>query len=492
MSAIDGFSPAYTMLRTLRARQVSAVELLDLHLERIERLNPALNAIVTPNYDQARQDARTADAARARGEDAPLLGLPMTIKDCIDVQGLPGTAGVVEFADRRPVHDAPVVARVRAAGAVILGKTNVPPWAGDHQADNPVFGRTNNPWDLDRTPGGSTGGGAAALAAGLTALELGSDLGGSIRVPAAFCGVYGHRPSDTAVPRSGHFPGSPLPNAAWVMNVQGPLARTADDLALALDVIAGADVGDDVAWRLVLPPARHTRLADFRVAVLPSIAWQPVDAEIVASLDRLAGELRHAGARVQEAQPDGFGDLHDYHACYVSLLGVMQSRGTSAEQRRQMAADVRARGDAFDPAAARGLEASASEYFGWHGRREEYRAAYRAFFRDWDVLLAPTTIVPAFPHTREPRSDRFLTVNGERVPYGRLLVYPGLATLAGQPATAFPAGLSSGGLPLSVQAIGPFLEDRTPMQFTALVAREVGGFQAPPGYGPPAHGVIAL
>jgi amidase len=208
-SEIGGFSPASAMLRALRDRQVSAVELLGLQLRRIERFNPALNAMVIPDFDHAHQVAAAADQARGRGEDASLLGLPMTVKDCIDVEGLRGTAGVAEFAERRPPRDARIVERVRSAGAVIMGKTNVPPWAGDWQANNPIFGRTNNPWDLARTPGGSTGGGAAALAAGLTPLELGSDIGGSIRVPAAFCGVYGHRPSETAVPRSGHFPGVP-------------------------------------------------------------------------------------------------------------------------------------------------------------------------------------------------------------------------------------------------------------------------------------------
>ncbi|MGH2598831.1 MAG: amidase family protein, partial [Dehalococcoidia bacterium] len=176
---IDAFAPATEMLRALRAGEVSAVELLELHLRRIERHNPALNAIVTPCYEDARRTAEAADAARARGEDGPLLGLPLTIKDCIDVAGLRGTAGVVDFAERCPEEDSRVAARVRAAGAVLLGKTNIPPMAGDWQSDNPVFGRTNNPWDLERTPGGSTGGGAAALAAGLAALEFGSDIGGS-------------------------------------------------------------------------------------------------------------------------------------------------------------------------------------------------------------------------------------------------------------------------------------------------------------------------
>ena len=277
---INAFTSATTMLEALNKRQVSAIELLEMHLRRIERYNPALNAIVTFDIEHAKKNAIAADEARIKGKHGALLGLPITIKDTIDVEGLPGTAGVEQYKDRRPEHDAPLVARVRAAGAVIMGKTNIPPYAGDWQSANPVFGRTNNPWDLSRTPGGSTGGGAAALAAGLTPLEFGSDIGGSIRIPAAFCGVFGHKPSDTAVPRSGHFPGSPLPNTATALSALGPLARDAHDLELALDVIAGPAIGEDTSWHLQLPPARHERLSDFRVALLPPLLWLPVDAEI--------------------------------------------------------------------------------------------------------------------------------------------------------------------------------------------------------------------
>lgn len=479
---IDGFSSGSEMVRALRERRVTAIELLDLHLARIDRFNPTLNAIVTPDFDHARETARAADGARARGEDAPLLGLPMTIKDCLDVRGLPGTAGVPEYANRRPEQDAPIVARVRSAGAIIMAKTNVPPWAGDWQANNPIFGRTNNPWDLARTPGGSTGGGAAALAAGLTPLELGSDIGGSIRVPAAFCGVYGHRPSETALPRSGHFPGTPLPNAAAAMGVQGPLARTAEDLELAFDVVAGPDVGEDAGWRLEVPPARHARLAAFRVAVLPAIDWLPLDDEIAAGLERLARGLARIGARVQTVQPEAFGDLRDHHALYTSLLAVMTSRGLPAEVRARHAAELRRTGDEFDQANARGLEASAADYLAWHGRREQYWGSYRAFFREWDILLAPITLGSAFPHTDRPWLERRLTVNGREVPYDRGTVYPAIATLAGQPATAFPIGRTVAGLPIGLQAIGPYLEDRTPLRFADLIAREWGGFEAPPGY----------
>ncbi len=481
---LDAFAPAVEMLRWLRERRVSAEELLDLHLERIGRFNPTLNAIVTPDYDNARHAARAADAARARGEDGALLGLPLTIKDCIDVAGLPSTAGMPDRAVHRAESDSVLTGRVRAAGAAIMGKTNIPPMAGDWQANNPVFGRTNNPWDLARTPGGSTGGGGAALAAGLTPLEFGSDIGGSIRVPAAFCGVYGHRPSETALARSGHYPGSPLPNWATVMGVQGPLARSAEDLELGFDVVSGPEIGEDVAWRLELPAARRERLAEFRVAVLPRIPWAPLDDEIAAAQQRLADQLAGAGATVKQALPPEFGDLREHHKTYLSLLAVMIAGEMPDDVRAGAAAALQVHGDEFDAAQAQGYIASARQYIAWHGQREQFRAAFRAFFRDWDILLAPVTMTPPFPHVDPsvPFGQRTVLVNGKPEHYGLNVVYPSVTILCGQPATAFPVGLTQRGLPIGLQAIGPYLEDRTPLRFAGLVAREFGGFQRPPGY----------
>lgn len=477
---VNAFSSATEMLAALRAGAISASELLELHLARIEQHDGTLNAIPIRCFDAARASAAAADRRRATGEDAALLGLPLTIKDCIDVAGLPGTAGVPDFAERIPEDNAPVSSRALGAGAVLLGKTNVPPMAGDWQADNPIFGRTNNPWDLGRTPGGSTGGGAAALAAGLTPLEFGSDIGGSIRVPAAFCGVFGHRPSETALPRSGHFPGTPLPNAGAVLGVQGPLARTAQDLELAFDVVAGPEIGEDVAWRLEIGPARHERLAGVRVAVLPWPEFVPLDTEIAAGWERLASDLRRLGATVATAQPEAFGDGQEHFKLYLSLLGAMTSQGIGPEDRAAMAANFRSWGNPFGNAWADGLDANPSDYIIWHSMREGYRASYRAFFREWDILLAPITLAPPFEHKTGDFGERSVSVNGQDIPYMLQVVPPGFATLAGQPATAFPIGLNSQGLPLGLQAIGPYLEDRTPLRFAQLVTREFGGFERPP------------
>jgi amidase len=477
----DPFASATTMLAAMHLRHISAVELLDYHLRRIARFNPTLNAIVIPDFEQARQAAAEADAARTAGHDAPLLGLPITLKDTIDVAGLRSTAGVESFAHYHATADAPLTARLRSAGAIIIGKTNVPPWTADWQTNNPLFGRSNNPWDLTRTPGGSTGGGAAAVAAALTALEFGTDFAGSIRIPAAFCGIYGHKPSETAVPRSGLFPGATLPNAATALAVAGPLARSAPDLELALTTIAGADIGEDTAWHLTFPPARHARLVQYRIAVLPLLDWVPIDEQIVGALDRLTTKLRHLGASVAVVPPDLPANMHDMYDLYLSLFWALSSTDQPVEERQRDANELFATHDRALVACARGLIASAADYIQWHRQRERYRAAYRSFFRDWDVLLTSVNIVHAFPHT-EIAQQHYLEVNGSRVNYSLQSVYPAIATLTGQPATVFPVGLSDSGVPIGLQAIGPYLEDRTPIAFAHLVAQEFGGFLSPPGY----------
>lgn len=469
------------MLAALRGREISAVELLQLHCDRVDRFNPALNAIVVQDRERAFRDAAVADERRARGEDAPLLGLPVTVKESIDVENLPSTAGVEFRRGHRAGHDALSLRRLREAGAVVFGKTNVCTWLADYQGDNPIYGRTNNPWNPALTSGGSTAG-SAALAAGLTPLEIGSDLGGSIRVPAAFCGLWGHKPSETLVPNTGHFPGSPLPNAAWALSAQGPHGRSAADLELALGVIAGPVVGLDTAWRISLPPARHERLSDYRVAVLPPLDWVTVDPEITEALGGCADRLRHAGAMVAEIQPAVLGDLREYYRLFRSMMMALVSAFWTDEHRRAAIDKNMAHEDEFHRADIAGIRATAGDYLQWHAQREIYREAWRTFFGDWDVLLTPVTITNAFPHTRVPNSERFFDIAGKRVDFEYMSFYPGLATLCGQPGTAFPAGFTIAGLPIGLQAIGPFLEDRTPLRFASLVEEHFGGFRAPPGF----------
>ena len=480
--AVDGFTTATGMLRALRSREVSAVELLELHIRRIERYNPALNAVVIKDYDRAEAAARAADAARASGEDGALLGLPLTIKDVLDVQGLPTVCGATERVDAIAEADAPIVASVRAAGAVIMGKTNVPPYAADYQADNPVFGRTNNPWNLERVPGGSSGGSAAVVAAGLSPLEFGSDIGGSIRFPAAWCGIYGHRPSTGIIPVSGHVPGAPLPNPTFHLNTVGPLARTVGDLELAFDLVAGPEPGEEVGWRLDLPPARHDRLGDFRVGIFPGADWRPVDVEVTSKIESLAAMLRAAGATVGQAAPEGYGDGKAYHTLFQRIIGAIGGSRLSEQERQERAAMFRSGSDPFGEDRARGALASAADYITWHNERQRYRIAWRKLFDEWDVVLAPQVIVPAPPHSTVPIEDRTVEVNGEAVPARTVMYFSALPILSGLPATAFPLGLSQHGLPIGIQAIGPYLEDRTPIRFAGLVGDEIGGFQRPPGY----------
>jgi amidase len=481
---MNPFASATELLAELRGGRVTSAELTERYIRRIERYDGRLDAVVVRDFERAREQARAADA----GGTGALRGLPITLKESFNVAGLRTTCGVPEWQGFVSQHDAPAWARLRGAGAVLLGKTNVPPMLADGQSANPIYGRANNPWDLGRTPGGSSGGSAAALAAGLSALEVGSDIGGSIRVPAAFCGVYGHRPSETLLPKSGQFPMPPMPNAAVVMGVQGPLARSAEDLALALSILQGPDVGEDVAWRVEPPPARRTRLADFRVAVLPPIPWLAVDDQIAGAAEGLASRLARLGCTVKRVRPDAMGDWREHHALYRTLLAAVTGARLDEAARRQRIAMVRAHDDEFSRAHLRGLGGTAGEFILWIARREHYRAAWRAFFREWDVLLAPAMNVLAYPHIERawPPDDSDFTltfsVGGAAVPYMHGLVYPAVATLAGQPATAFPLGRSREGLPIGLQAIGPYLEDLTPIRFAALLAREVGGFEKPAGY----------
>ena len=475
---VGPYSTATEMLAALRSKAISSRELVDLHVQRIEERDGPLNAIPMRTFDRAREAATHADQARSAGEDRPLLGLPITLKESTQTAGLPQSAGIEPLKEYCPPNDGPIARAVFTAGACLLGKTNIPVALADWQADSPVYGRTNNPWDVARTPGGSTGGGAAALAAGMTPLEIGSDIGGSIRVPAAYCGLYGHRPSETAVPRAGAFPFADVENPAFVMGVQGPLARSATDVELLFDIVAGPGVGEDAGWALQLPRARAEQLSDLRVAIMPALDLVRPSAEMAAKVDELAAFLGKAGAKVGEAMPDL--DHRAYLDDYLTLLTVLTSIGQSREEREAQAAKLATSEDGAPTAA--GLTLDAADYIMLLARRETARAAWRSFFTDWDVVVCPTALDSAFTHQSGPQSARTLPIDGEQVSYMLNIVYPMWAIYTGQPATAFPAGLSQAGLPLGLQAIGPYLEDRTTIRFAQLLEREWYRFEPPPGY----------
>ena len=342
-----------------------------------------------------------------------------------------------------------------------------------------MYGRTNNPWDLARTPGGSTGGGAAALAAGMTPLEIGSDIGGSIRVPAAYCGVYGHRPSETAIPRAGSFPFADLVNPGAIMGVQGPLARSAIDLELLFDVVAGPVEGEDAGWRLELPAPRGERLADFRVAIMPTLSLVQPSLDMQARLDELASYLGRAGATVGEAMPEL--DHDQYFRDYLTLFTAITSQGQSREE-RESSAILANRDEPVLAAQAAGLTLDAAAYLALLNRREAARVVWRSFFAEWDVLVCPAALDAALVHQTNPHDERTLAIDDRQVPYILNIVHPMWAIFAGQPSTAFPAGLNKAGLPLGLQALGPYLEDRTTLRFAQLLEREWRGFEPPPGF----------
>lgn len=478
--SIDPFTTATGMLDALQRREVSSRELVEMHLERISRIDGRLGAFCEVTADMARDAARRADDARDAGAHGALLGLPLTLKESTRIAGVAQTAGMPEWANHRPASDGPVASRVRTAGACLLGTTNVSEALDDWQATNPIYGRTVNPWDATRTPGGSTGGGAAALAAGLTPLEVGSDIGGSVRVPAAFCGVYGHRPSETAVPRAGAFPGADVANPAAVLGVQGPLARSAADLELLLDVIAGAHDDDASAWRLELPPPRHDRLDSFRVAIMPPMPWVTVSASITAAIDDLTALLRSTGAQVATVMPEL--DLERALADYSSLLAALTSTTMTRDERERRGTRARELDPTRGRATATGLTFDAAELVLLLDRRARDREVWRQFFTDWDVLVAPITLDVAFEHLDGPFSTRVLHVDGVDVAYPLHVVPSMWAAHGGLPATAIPAGHGMGGLPIGIQLIGPYLEDRTPLALARLLEREWHSFTPPPGY----------
>ncbi len=483
---MDGFSTCNQMLAGLGSGEISASELLDLHLARRARHDVRLNSVIARDDDRARQDAAAADALLANRDESlliekPLLGLPITVKESIHVAGMDSTAGVVHRVGLRASRDARTVEKLRAAGAIVIGKTNVCTYLADYIADNPVYGRTVSPWDASVTPGGSSGG-SATVAAGLAAMDLGTDLGGSIRLPAAFCGLWGHKASEGAVPYSGHFPGSSLPNAGWLMTAQGPIARSAGDLELALKVLAGPDIGLDTAWRLHLRPSRHQAMSNFRVAVLPWFSWLEVDSEIVLAMESLCQRLRAAGVEVKIVVPPGLDDYREYYRLTRMMMSALVSSKWPAEHRLAVAADRRGRGSLSHEADAIGFTAGVSDYLNWHEKRETYRQSYRDFFKEFDVLLTPATLVPPFPHPTQAVVDRLLHINGKTVEFDCLSFYPGVASLVGHGATAFPIGFTTDGLPIGAQAIGPFLEDYTPIRFAQAMESEFGGFAKPHGF----------
>jgi amidase len=454
------FMSATDAAQAVRRKELSSRELTELLLTRIEAANPALNVVVELRREAALQEAAAADEATARGAAAGVLhGVPMTIKESFNVTGLHTTWGNPAFKDFVADSDATVVRRLKQAGAIIVGKTNVAFMLGDFgQTANELYGVTSNPWDTTRTPGGSSGGTAAALSAGMTFLEYGSDLVGSIRIPASFCGVYGLKPSVEIVPLTGFQPPGPPPppSEMMYMSAVGPLGRYPRDLRTALSVTGGPENQAAKAYSWRLSPPRHTRLQDFRVGIVLDHELAPVSSEVAAPLSNAVDTLARAGATVVEGWPAGVDPVQNYESFgfHVRSFFAFQQPGEDL--------------------------AKFSEFIENENRRMTARAAWNRYFEDIDVFLCPVNFTPAFPHDARPFEQRTITTpEGER-PYNDQAFWVSNASLPGLPAVAAPMGRTPGRLPVGAQIVGPLYEDDTAITFAELLADVVGGYEPPP------------
>ncbi len=481
------YRSAVELARQVAAGETSATEALAAALARYETHNDVYNAVVLTRADQAHQAAAAIDAKVAAGEPlGPLAGVPMTIKEGFDWVGTPTTWGNPNWADYQPNENAVTVKRLIDAGAVIYGKTNVPYLLGDWQSFNDVYGTTSNPWDTTRVPGGSSGGSAVALATGMAALELGSDIGGSLRNPAHYCGVLSHKPSFDVVPTAGHT--APHSVTSADIAVCGPMARSAADLAVALDVMAGPAGEDAVGYRLALPREGRTELSQFKVAVMLETPVVATDTAMIGVLADAVDALAAAGAQVTYAAPAI--DQHEFHENYLTVL-----RGATGAHAPADAYAVYEDGERQYRAGERSAAAIAGhfatishrDWMAAHELRTRYRAAWAAFFADYDVMLCPVATSVAFAHDHTgSRATRTIEVNGSQEPCVDALFWAGWSCSVYLPTTTVPVGFQTGaglpehGLPVGVGVIAPFLHDHRAIAFASLIERHLGGFVAPP------------
>ena len=484
MSLALPFQTAKQLAAAVRKKKIGCLELLDLYLKRVEAYNPALNAIVATDIEGARKRARASDKALKAGKKlGPLHGVPMTIKESFDVAGYPTTWGDPAFKDSRAGANSLVAQRMIDAGVTLFGKTNVPLNLADWQSYNEVYGSTNNPWDLGRTPGGSSGGSGAALAAGLTGIDAGSDIGASIRNPAHYCGVWGHKPTWGVVCPQGHALAG---NVAYGdIGVVGPLARGAADLEIAMDVMAGPDAIDGRGWKLSLPRSRKKRLRDFKVAVLLTDRNAEVDHSVQEQIQQLADFLARKKATVSDKARPAI-DTAELNDVYIRLLrGATSARMTDAvyEQALADAARLPASDMSYFAQMQRGNSLAHRSWLQLNEKRHRMRLAWDAFFEDYDLMLCPVAVTAAFPHDQAGlRHKRTIVVNNRQVPVVDQIFWAGYSGVTWLPSTAAPIGQTSDGLPVGVQIIGPQYRDYECIQFAKLLEKEYRGFEPPPAY----------
>lgn len=477
-----GLASATTLAEMIAARQLSSRELLDHYLWRADQLNSDLNAIVTFDVERAHEQARAADeATAANAATGPLHGLPITVKDAIATEGIRSTGGATELADHVPTADAPVVAAVKQAGAVVFGKTNLPRWSGDVQAYNEMFGATNNPWDLTRGPGGSSGGASAAVSAGLTAFEIGTDIGGSVRLPAHFAGVCGHKPSFGIIPQRGYVSHVTGGTTDADVNVFGPLARTVGDLELLLDVMAQPRPDHAPAWKLALPPPRHDELSDFRIAAWLDDPICPVASDIGGLLEGATSAIEAAGALVDRtARPDV--RLQRVWDVGMPLISAATTPSRTEEQFSKQLRDADDR--SLDQQGRMRAQASVLRHRDWlllTEQREADRRRWADFFTRYDVLLCPVAASPAFEHVHTGGLySRTITIDGKARQYADLIAWTSFIGYVHLPSTVVPIGLTPNGLPVGIQVVAPFLEDRMALAIAREIEQLLGGTQVPP------------
>jgi len=474
------FLPAVRLAALVRTKKIGALELLDHFIARTERLDDRINAVVVRDFDRARARARALD--QRADKSAPLFGVPTTVKESFDVQGLPTTRGHTSLKDA-PVRVRTLpVRRLEQSGAVVFGKTNVPVDLADWQSYNPVYGATSNPWNTAHTPGGSSGGSAAAVAAGLCGFELGTDIGGSIRVPAHFCGVFGHKPTWHLLPNYGD-PGTSSA-AGTDIACLGPITRSAADLAVALDILAGPDP-DETALTYTLPPPRFGALKALRVAVWAEQPGVAQDAETTAAMNRVADELEKQGAKVDRAARPEFDPMDAYHL-YLRLLDTAWSGRMTDEQvghQRRRVADLQPEDMSSHAIMFRTVDMPHRVWLGLNEQRMRWRRAWTRFFTHHDVLLCPAFATAALPHRQDGQPwERRITIAGRDVAYNDLLFWPGIIGGYHLPGTVAPVGKTKDGLPLCVQIAGPLYGDRTTIAAAALIEQVFGGFEPPPGW----------
>ena len=481
----DAFDPdfgtALEAAAAIRARQISSVELTQHTLRRIDAFQPALNAYVYQLREEALAAAARADDAVARQTATGALhGVPINVKESFGVEGQPCTWGIPPLKTSKAPAHAVAVRRLLEAGAILLGATNVPFELMDGQAFNDIYGTSNNPWDRARTPGGSSGGTAASLAAGMAFFSLGSDIGGSIRGPASFCGIYGHKPTLDVVSLVGHAPGGVREPAGFstLLAVAGPMARDADDLEAGMQILGGPEHPDSKAFQWTLPSSRHQALRDYRIGYVLEDPIVPVSTETKSVLESAIRACERAGATIRRGWPEGF-SFQQLVDTYLFLLGAIVFSLTPAQQQEHARSQLATRREQF----IRGALSSFAEWQQKNMERLAYRAMWERFFESVDVFLLPTTFTAAFPHDQTHPDVRMIPMpEGGAASFWNLLSYIAPATLTGCPATTAPVGLSRSGLPVGLQIVGPYLEDATAIDFARLLAREMGGFQRPKGY----------